>query len=213
MKPSGRPKVATTVIRQFVMPQNRFALQYSPDSVYLSAILDICKRLYSDPIICTHGMDYFPTAYIHCYMAIVITDYQVACFYILQRHCFSHFRLRIYAVIHIHAGFSIGLHCQSTAVRCLILCSAPNISSAVHACGIINGCFYSCFSLRCTIHTFSYLDVLTLMITFIDKDIICSADILALTCHTLIFIGSESTRHSHRGFFFEDFLNLPFLKL
>lgn len=58
-------------------------LQYSPDSVYLSAILDICKRLYSDPIICTHGMDYFPTAYIHCYMAIVITDYQVACFYIL----------------------------------------------------------------------------------------------------------------------------------
>lgn len=25
MKPSGRPKVATTVIRQFVIPQNRFA--------------------------------------------------------------------------------------------------------------------------------------------------------------------------------------------
>lgn len=71
----GRPETAPTVIRQFVMPQDRFALQYSPDSVYLSAILDICKRLYSDPIICTHGMDYFPTAYIHCYMAIVITDY------------------------------------------------------------------------------------------------------------------------------------------
>ena len=147
-------------------------------------------------------MDYFSTAYIHRYMAIVITDYQVACFYILQRHCFSHFRLRIYAVIHIHTGFSIGLHCQSAAVRCLILCSAPYISSTIHACGIINGCFYSCFSFRGTLHAFSYLDVLTLIVAFIDKDIICSADILVLTSHTLIFIGSESTRHSHRGFCF-----------
>ncbi len=65
--------------------------------------LIFAKRLYSDPIICTHGMDYFPTAYIHCYMAIVITDYQVACFYILQRHCFFPFspaNIRCYTYSH-----------------------------------------------------------------------------------------------------------------
>ena len=50
------------------------------------------------------------------------------------------------------------------------------------------------------------------MIAFIDKDIICSADILVLTCHMLIFIGSKSTRHSHRGFCFWGFLELTVFK-